>query len=414
MESVNCPLSDHAQNIAIVSKDRSWSYAEIDALVQGISDHLRAQGLKEGDRAAFIARSTLKTVLLFFALFRLRAVACPISFRIPEAQLPNYWDALGSPKIIEPEILPLQAATAKRSPIALEQWATCLFTSGSSGNPKVACHSFGNHYWNAKGVIPLLGLDTSSRWLLSLPLFHVSGIGILLRTFLSGGGVVLEDADKPVSHLSLVPTQLYRKKPPPSVKCILLGGAPILPEMLQTPLPIIATYGMTEMSSIIALSSAKEIPYRKVKIAEDGEIHVGGESLFLGYWDGKQICPAGEWFATKDLGRWKEGRLEVVGRKDRQFISGGENIQPEEIERALCTIPGIRQAAVLPVEDAEFGCRPIAFIEDMTQRHTLESIREALRIHLPSFMHPVRIFRLPENPGIKPNPAWLSTLIYPE
>ena len=74
---------------------------------------------------------------------------------------------------------------------------------------------------------------------------------------------------------------------------------------------------------------------------------------------------------TKDLGRINaDGKLEIIGRKDWQFISGGENIQPEEIEAALLAIPGIRQATVLPITDPEFGERPIAFIDDDTGTHT--------------------------------------------
>src|SRR4029077_16530151 len=110
-----------------------------------------------------------------------------------------------------------------------------------------------------------------------------------------------------------------------------------------------------------------------------------------------------------DLGRINaQGHLEIIGRKDRQFISGGENIQPEEIEQALCALPGIRNAIVLPIPDAEFGERPVAFIDDETKSHTLDSIKEALRSQLPSFKHPVKLLPYPSDAGMKPNLSLLK------
>jgi o-succinylbenzoate---CoA ligase len=225
-----------------------------------------------------------------------------------------------------------------------------------------------------------------------------------------------------ITHVSLVPTQLYRliqeEEMSSSLKCVLLGGAPLPPELIQKAhsknLPVHTTYGMTEMSSMITLSdgateghSGKVLPFRELKIETDGEIWVRGKTLFDGYWDplAERIARIdNEWFPTKDIGRLTpEGNLEVLGRKDRLFISGGENIQPEEIERALCAVDGIRQATVLPVKDPEFGHRPVAFIDDETGSHTLESVRSALRATLPSFMHPIRILPYPESTGLKPS-----------
>ena len=164
---------------------------------------------------------------------------------------------------------------------------------------------------------------------------------------------------------------------------------------------------MTEIGSIIALSG-EIMPYRNVKIEKDHEIWINGNTLFKGYWNvsTETIDPADQegWFPTKDLGRWTDQhQFEVIGRKDRQFISGGENIQPEEIERALCSLPGIHQASVFPIIDPEFGERPVAFIDDATGSYTLTNIREVLQSQLPSFMHPIRIFPYPISLGIKPS-----------
>ena len=156
------------------------------------------------------------------------------------------------------------------------------------------------------------------------------------------------------------------------------------------------------------------MPLRELKIDETGEIFLKGKTLFAGYLDPKEqkIIEQKDWFATKDLGRLDaDGSLHVIGRKDRQFISGGENIQPEEIEAALLQLPGISRATVLPVDDPEFGQRPVAFLEEETPTHTLASIRTLLEKTLPSFKHPVQIFPYPEGLGMKPSLAVLKATL---
>ncbi|MBS0604040.1 MAG: AMP-binding protein [Verrucomicrobia bacterium] len=432
MEQVLCPISENAlstpHRTALISDERRWSYLELDQALHSLCLFLSEAGIKEHQRIAFIAKCDPATILLFLALFRLRAIACPLSFRTPQQQIAKQLSELKASHVLEPATLPHSSGQCAQAPtmISLNSPATFLFTSGSSGTPKIACHSFANHYYNALGALLPLRLDSTSRYLLSLPLFHVSGIGILFRCFQKGAAVVVSDhpvqdaiSRYSISHLSVVPTQLQRllSEPLSSLKCILLGGAPLSPTLLQQSrhLPVFTTYGMTEMSSIITLSDGKSEPhsgkapaFREMKIEKDGEIWVKGKTLFLGYWDASSetILKADVqgWFPTKDLGRVdRQGNLELIGRKDRLFISGGENIQPEEIERALCAIPGIIQAAVIPVSDPEFGHRPVAFINDASGRHTLLSIREELKPLLPSFKHPVRILPLPSDAGLKPN-----------
>jgi o-succinylbenzoate---CoA ligase len=442
METVSCPISENARHRphhdALVTQDRTWTYRELDATIQDLCHFLRKKGIKENQRVAFLARSTPATMILFFALLRERAIACPLSFRIPKRQLPRCFELLKPAHILEPETFPLTTSSHRPSTysIPLDQLATFLLTSGSTGTSKIVCHTVANHYYNAMGVIAPLRLEASSRWLLSLPLFHVSGMGILFRCFLSGATVVLDNplhfeaiSKYKISHISLVPTQLYRLLKEPldrietmkhSLQCLLLGGAPLPSTLLECArkrsLPVFTTYGMTEMSSIITLSHlgtskacGKTLLYRDLKIEKDQELWVGGKTLFQGYWDAptETVVKADQngWFPTKDLGRWTEDhQLEVLGRRDRQFISGGENIQPEEIERALCCLPGIQEASVLPISDEEFGQRPVAFIDGETHHYSVDDIREKLQGILPRFMHPIQIFRYPSSDSsMKPN-----------
>lgn len=441
IEHVLCPIFENAKKTphhsALITDERVWTYLELDNAINSLCNFLKESGIKKDERIAFIAKSQPSTILLLFALFRLSAIACPLSYRIPQEQLRSHFSNLSASHIIDPETLPLSPVhrASRFDSIQLNAPATFLLTSGSSGSPKAACLSFANHYYNALGAIPSLKVDPSSHWLLSLPLFHVSGISILIRCFQMGATAILSElpihesiVKFQISHLSQVPTQLYRLLKEPHLtfsrhlKCLLLGGAPLSPDLIKKALnnniPVFTTYGMTEMSSMITLSqgnihsAGKPLPFRELKVEKDGEIWVRGKTLFEGYWDSvtKSIVKhSSDWFPTKDLGRFTEdGDLEILGRKDRQFISGGENIQPEEIEKALCAVSGILQASVLPVSDPEFGKRPIAFIHDETGDHTLESIREALHSAIPSFKHPIAILPYPENTGLKPS---LSTLM---
>ena len=186
-----------------------------------------------------------------------------------------------------------------------------------------------------------------------------------------------------------------------------MPGAP-LPD-LETPWNILPTYGMTEMSSQI-VTNHQIHPYAEMKIAEDREILVRGPVLFQGYYEkGKIDLPLKDgWFQTKDLGCWDDGLFKIIGRKDNLFISGGENIQPEEIEEVIRRICGLHDAVVVPIPDQEFGARPAVFLKQLVP---LEELQEMLKAHLPKFKIPIKCFELPET-GFKPQRKTLADMVY--
>ncbi|MCF7802371.1 MAG: AMP-binding protein, partial [Candidatus Marinimicrobia bacterium] len=289
---------------------------------------------------------------------------------------------------------------------------------------KAVVHTLGNHYYSALGSNENIPLSPGDRWQLALPLYHVSGMGIVFRSVVAGSAIVISNEltvksllENRVTHLSLVSTQFKRllameeaEKLQSQLRAILLGGGPIPRKLIQQGkalnLPVFTSYGLSEMTSQVAtttpnqsdLSSARVLPYREVKISSEGEILVRGATLFAGYLQENGIDPSRDeqgWFHTRDSGTLDENYLQVTGRLDNQFISGGENIQPEIIERALLDSGDIDSAIVVPVPDEEFGQRPFAFYASTHPIHP-EEISIALRKILPAYMLPVQFTPLPE------------------
>ena len=295
-------------------------------------------------------------------------------------------------------------------------------TSGSTGNAKAALLSARSLEVNAAGAIERLEMNSDSRYLLSLPLHHVGGISILWRTIMSGGAIVFASFKqqlhsvlerKNITHVSLVDTQLRRllrtteRAAPESLRAVLVGGGAVSVSMLRDAYlrgyPVRTTYGLTEMASQVTaladidgpemLSTAGTLlPDRELRIRDRNEILVRGKTLFRGYLDDGVCAPpvdANGWFHTGDAGTLdREGYLTVTGRLDNMFISGGENIWPEEIERVLMERFGFCQAVVVPVSDPEFGFRPAAFVAPPMDQSAALPRKEALEEWLPRYKVP--------------------------
>lgn len=382
----------------------AWDHPTFEAYVEGMCSQVRTFPQQ---RVAFWAPSTPEVILALFAIWKTGKIACPLSPRLPTAEplLQELETSLFTPHLPEPQ---------KPRPHEWNQnnLATFLFTSGSTGKPKIACHTLGNLFQNAHGSNLMIPLDPSDRWALTLPLFHIGGLGILLRCYLAKCSVLLSHNWESATHISLVPTQLFRllKSPTslPHLKTLLLGGAP-LPE-IATPWNLLPSYGMTEMSSQI-VTNHQVHPSVEIKITSENEIWVRGSVLFQGYYDKHQgiTLPLNSegWFPTQDLGKWENGRFKFLGRKDNLMISGGENIQPEEIEEALRRFCGSEEALVVPIPDAEYGQRPVAFVKPYLE---LSKMQERLQPHLPKFKIPIFTFEFPELRDLKPHRKKMADL----
>ena len=226
-------------------------------------------------------------------------------------------------------------------------------TSGTTSKPKIAHLTQETLISSAYSVNEKLQITKHDRYLLALPLNHVAGLAILYRCALSGAAIVTDIKDATVA--SFVSTQLTRldRADIAHLRAILVGGGP-LPSYNDP--RIHTSYGMTEMSSTIAING-EILPHCELKIGNHGEILVRGASLFLGYIGMNNAVDSRGWFHTNDLGEIKNGKLTILGRNDRTIISGGENVSPERIEMELQKIPGIIKSHVYGKSDPEWGQR---------------------------------------------------------
>ncbi len=428
------------------------SHGDLLGLAARAASGLAAAGVRRGAVVGLRLDTSPEAAALLVALWHLGAVAAPLSPRLPAAVLPGLLRTLGATALVAPTwagetgvpvLHPAHLFAAP--PLPLPAWpdldlhtpATLVFTSGSTGTPKAALHTLGNHVWSARGANANIPLTRGDRWLLTLPLYHVGGLGILFRTLEAHSDLAFGKPDAllsgDITHASLVATQLYRllreqtEKPAAALKALLLGGSAfppaLLDEALHRRLPVHTSYGLTEMASQVTTtppgadqemlrSSGRLLRHRELEIDGQGEIRVRGLTRFAGYQTAEgRVTPfdANGWYATGDMGFLDaDGFLHVTGRRDFLFISGGENVQPEEVERALAAC-GVLQSAVVPVPDAEFGQRPAAFVTPEALEN-LPALRRDLERLLPRFKIPIAFFDFPEASGLKPDRGALARL----
>jgi O-succinylbenzoic acid--CoA ligase len=301
----------------------------------------------------------------------------------------------------------------------------CVPTGGSSGAMKLARHDEATLAAAVEGFRAHFAVDRVDALGL-LPVWHVSGLLAWARCRFSGGAYRtaewkrVERGERPApapsgaEFLSLVPTQLARLLDDPGARAwlrefraVLLGGAPAWPELLARAraerIPLALCYGMTETAALVAAQRPEEflagddsngivLPHARVAIDEAGRISVDGASLFFGYWPG--VREPGPW-RTDDLGALDaDGRLRIHGRADALIISGGEKVNPAEVEAALRAAGGaaLRDVAVLGRPHSEWGGEVVALYvadDDLEGR-----LRAALAESLAPAKRPRRYLRV--------------------
>ena len=421
--------------IALIEAGRTWNYAQLNEATAALCGRLAQHGVAPGHRVAALLPNCAEYVLLIHALARLGAVLVPLNVRLTSQELrwqlgQAHCDWLLCNKDTESQAAALQgnwhvlAFEQLNSPIENPfSWRECaldlslvqgiVYTSGTTGRPKGAMLTHANHLWSALGSAFRLGVLPHDRWLLCLPLYHVGGLSIVLRSCLYGTAVVLEPRFDPdavdealrhqrVTLFSLVSTMLHRlldlweqRGVPPTLRCALLGGSGAPQALLERAralgVPLAATYGLTEAASQVATmpphgfrkkigSAGKPLLWTSLEIVDDqgnplpageiGEIVVDGPTVMSGY-DGQPEATAcalrnGKLF-TGDVGYLDDDHdLWVVNRRTDLIVTGGENVYPAEVEAILLEHPLVAQVCVVGVPDEEWGQRVAAVVVPKT------------------------------------------------
>lgn len=304
-----------------------------------------------------------------------------------------------------------------------------LGTSGSTGRPKLVVHTASSLTAAARSSEQNLGWDPDGdRWYLNLPLSHIGGLALVIRCLRARQTIVVGAArsSEPdrvheelrrgkVSLASFVPTQLARLVRSSQsardlrLRAVLVGGAPLHPalrsEARERGWPVLATYGLTEMSSQVATESpeslrsetspppghvGRPIPGVTVRVGADGALEVRGPVALRTYLGEPSPLDADGYFRTSDLGSMDEsGALTVLGRKDNVLITGGENVSPELVETLLSEVPGVLECCLSSLPDPDWGERLVGVIvAEPESKLTPVLLRRALEASLPSFAIP--------------------------
>ncbi|HXC46574.1 MAG TPA: AMP-binding protein, partial [Solirubrobacteraceae bacterium] len=344
---------------ALQAPDAQMTYAELERAAHAGALQLVERGARRGERVAIALAPGAAFAQALHACMLLGAIAVPIDLRLRPSERERL--AAGAAVLVqEPLAVAVEAggespARARDDLHDLDAVCAVIHTSGTTSSPTPIELTYGNFLWSAIGSGVALGVDPRERWLCALPLSHVGGLSILIRSAIYATTAVIHErfeaeralaalADERITLVSLVATTLARLldgglREPPHLRCALTGGGPVSQALVRRAraagVPVVQTYGLTECCSqaattplaAVAEESAAGVALfcTRVEIAGDGEILLCGPT----------VAPAARSadgrLHTGDLGRIDaRGYLHVTGRKADTIVSGGENIAPSE------------------------------------------------------------------------------------
>jgi o-succinylbenzoate---CoA ligase len=357
----------------------------------------------------------------------------PLDPGLPPARLAALLDAFAPSAIESSEGLeryaPARSAAGPVPGVGADT-ALVIATSGSTGQPKGTELSAAALVASARASLRRIGAGPGERWLCCLPTFHIAGIQVLVRSLLAGTDPVVAGRLEPgalaasgCAHVALVPTQLRRMIDAGDdltpAKTILLGGAAAPAGLVDTARAagarIVTTYGMSETSGGCVYEGVA-LDDVSVEIGADGRIRIAGPVLFSGYRLRPDLTAEvrdGRWFITTDIGSiGPGGKLLVRGRADDVINTGGEKVVAAEVEAALGSCKGVREAAVVGRPDPEWGELVMAVVvpADLSAPPRLADIRAHVRARMPAYAAPAALLLVPEMPMLasgKPDRAAL-------
>lgn len=361
----------HPGRVAIEGPERSLTYTELSDAAMSAANAIQRLDVRE--RVALALASPEEFVIALHGCLLAGVSAVPIDMRLTEAERTQ--------RMAGAEAVVSEPLSGSGPPIRFGrgQPVAVMHTSGTMAAPKPVVLTHENFMASALGSAVALGLDQDERWLCPMPLTHVGGLSIPIRSSIYATTAILHgrfdtdavlhdlmDPARRITLVSLVPTMLARLldaglERPPTLRWALLGGGPIPSGLLERAdgagVPVAPTYGMTEACSQIATFGW---PLTGVEVRLRGpeqEVIVRGPIVSRG-----AVSEDG-WLHTGDLGRFDErSRLQILGRKADTIVSGGENVAPAEVEAVLLEHPAVADAAVHPRPDPEWGEAVVATV----------------------------------------------------
>ncbi len=434
-----CARPDH---LAICTADSQLTYSQLSERVAIRAAELQATNIQSGQRVGLCAPSGLDWVINLHAIWWAGAVPIPLDWKLTSYELEQRIEELQPDAVIttrtlsSPRINPMlstHGTACEAAPWQIEQPCLVLCTSGTTGLPQAIELKARQLVFNLMGSAIRLGHHLDDVWGLCLPLHHVGGLSILIRCAWLGTTVQLLSSFEPdrinqtidagdLTLLSLVPTQLKQlvagrkgQNFPSSLRTILVGGASLSDDLKSRALalgaPLAETWGMTETASQIATSMVNDpqaglppLPFATVE-SKNGRLVLEGPLSTTGM------------LSTQDRGTIDDnGRVHLSGRLDDQFISGGKNISPQEIERILASHPTIVDVAVVPLPDEHWGMRPVAVLvaTEEESRPNDETLKEYCQQGLSRYKIPdqfIWVDALPRNELAKLNRSRLAEIL---
>lgn len=436
-------FSSEDKLVAIRTDYNSYSHKELFDNSNSLASSLN-KILPESDKYVpiFISNS-VRFIEVILALWRLGKCPVPFNLRwtaieIEEIiQLYNFrfiiYETELIPKLETTNIQKIDANSLSKNDSALlnfendlENDAIIIFTSGISSKPKGVVHTFNSLFNSVFNAQDILKLKPGDKILASLPFFHIGGFQIITRALINGCEIIIpkdlsidsiyDDIKKfSPNHLSLVSTQLIRLielnlTPNKSIKSTLVGGGFIEDELIiqasKEGWNPIRVYGSSETCSFITAANAKEIENKpntvgksikncEIKISNEGEILISTNSLFKGYLikDLKiEKSLINRFYYSGDLGYLdNDGYLFIEAKRTDLIITGGENVNPFEVENQIMKIDGVQEVCVFPKLDKEWGQIIAAVI--VTNRNLSDKyISEFLRERLSGYKIPKKIY----------------------
>ena len=462
LKSLNSHLITPESKIVIHSQDESISYQSLNFKVNLAAKHLRKSGIAPGDLVAILSDNSPDFVVSILALWMIEAIPVPINIKLSTSEIEEQLKILECKFVLAEYSVKEKISFAGINKININllyltsdsfdvdfrynetRTAIIMFTSGASGKPKAVELSFSNLISSASIGNEYLKQTKEDRWLASLPFYHIGGFSIIFRSLMFGTEIILPNNLKLQSIIqtinqlkptliSLVSSQMSELlknniHPDDELRHVLLGGgfidSNLMSEALHKGWNVSKVYGSTETSSFVTVLSpdefkvkpesvGKPIPPNEIIIYDEnrnelpnnteGEIAIKSPAVMKGYLKDDTATKNKLFngvYLTGDIGyKDPEGYIHVVNRRSDLIVTGGENVNPAELEEMIMKFSKVKEVCVFGIDDVTWGQKIAAVIVSQTsEKFEIEELEDFLKNKIASFKIPKQIFFVDELP----------------